>query len=282
MKRAVMIVLLMFVVPTFASVVYAQAGDCDDDGSVNVADMTYLISYLFDNGPAPNLVKCDCDYHPGVDFADFFQLVDHLYIGQPTYPSPGTDLTIPSQAQFVVLGQPDGVTQTTATILVNTAWDWQGMVLAYSFHPGVTGADLQCTSIDFTGGVGTNMSSLIDNTAKKLLIYNNFAPALPSTPNWRLLCTANFSLAGPAGDPVYLQPITTNTISPMLLRYTSYTGINNIRVYYPDYVPFALMNVGNCDCKGIADIDDVVYLIDYIFNMGPPPGDPDGDGIPDC
>jgi hypothetical protein len=30
------------------------------------------------------------------------------------------------------------------------------------------------------------------------------------------------------------------------------------------------------------DIDDVVYLIAYIFSGGPPPGDPDDDGTPDC
>lgn len=39
---------------------------------------------------------------------------------------------------------------------------------------------------------------------------------------------------------------------------------------------------GDVDCSGGVDIDDVVYLIQYIFAGGPPPGDPDGDGEPDC
>jgi len=30
------------------------------------------------------------------------------------------------------------------------------------------------------------------------------------------------------------------------------------------------------------DIDDVVYVINYIFSGGPEPGDPNGDGVPDC
>jgi hypothetical protein len=39
---------------------------------------------------------------------------------------------------------------------------------------------------------------------------------------------------------------------------------------------------GDADCSGGTDIDDVVYLINYIFAGGPPPGDPNGDGVPDC
>jgi hypothetical protein len=39
---------------------------------------------------------------------------------------------------------------------------------------------------------------------------------------------------------------------------------------------------GDVDCSGAVDIDDVVYLIAYIFAGGPPPSDPDNDGVPDC
>jgi len=39
---------------------------------------------------------------------------------------------------------------------------------------------------------------------------------------------------------------------------------------------------GDADCSGGVDIDDVVYLITYIFGGGPSPCDPDGDEIPDC
>ena len=39
---------------------------------------------------------------------------------------------------------------------------------------------------------------------------------------------------------------------------------------------------GDADCSGEVDIDDVVYLITYIFSSGPAPCDPDGDEIPDC
>jgi hypothetical protein len=39
---------------------------------------------------------------------------------------------------------------------------------------------------------------------------------------------------------------------------------------------------GDVNCSGYVDIDDVVYLINYIFGGGPAPCDTDGDGIPDC
>jgi hypothetical protein len=39
---------------------------------------------------------------------------------------------------------------------------------------------------------------------------------------------------------------------------------------------------GDVDCSGGVDIDDVVYVITYIFGGGPPPGDPNDDGVPDC
>lgn len=39
---------------------------------------------------------------------------------------------------------------------------------------------------------------------------------------------------------------------------------------------------GDADCSGDVDIDDVVYLIGYIFTGGNAPCDVDGDGIPDC
>jgi len=40
--------------------------------------------------------------------------------------------------------------------------------------------------------------------------------------------------------------------------------------------------LGNPDCCFGIDIDDVVYLINYIFAGGPFPCDPDGDEVPDC
>jgi len=47
----------------------------------------------------------------------------------------------------------------------------------------------------------------------------------------------------------------------------------------PEPIP---LESGNVDCEGVIDIDDIVYLIQYIFQSGNPPCDPDGNGTPDC
>jgi len=55
--------------------------------------------------------------------------------------------------------------------------------------------------------------------------------------------------------------------------------INYIFVGGPAPDPY---EAGDANCSGTVDIDDVVYIIAYIFSGGPTPGDPDGDGNPDC
>jgi hypothetical protein len=47
----------------------------------------------------------------------------------------------------------------------------------------------------------------------------------------------------------------------------------------PEPVPY---ESGDADCSGGVDIDDVVWLIAYIFSGGSEPCDTDGDGVPDC
>jgi len=42
------------------------------------------------------------------------------------------------------------------------------------------------------------------------------------------------------------------------------------------------LDIGDVDCSGMIDIDDIVYLIEYIFTGGNDPCDPDGNGVPDC
>jgi hypothetical protein len=55
--------------------------------------------------------------------------------------------------------------------------------------------------------------------------------------------------------------------------------INYLFLSGPDPYPYESANV-NCDNK--VNLIDVVYLVNYIFRGGFEPGDPNGDGIPDC
>jgi len=47
----------------------------------------------------------------------------------------------------------------------------------------------------------------------------------------------------------------------------------------PEPVPY---ESGEVDCSGAIDIDDVVYIISYLFSGGVAPCDPDDNGVPDC
>lgn len=47
----------------------------------------------------------------------------------------------------------------------------------------------------------------------------------------------------------------------------------------PDPIP---TEAGDVNCSGGVDIDDIVYLISHVFQGGNMPCDPDGDMIPDC
>ncbi len=58
-------------------------------------------------------------------------------------------------------------------------------------------------------------------------------------------------------------------------------------VYLIDYVFLGGMSPipevsGDANCSGAIDVDDLVYLIAYVFQGGAAPCDPDGDGVPDC
>ncbi|MGB7061143.1 MAG: LamG-like jellyroll fold domain-containing protein [Candidatus Zixiibacteriota bacterium] len=59
-------------------------GDANGDGIVDVADVVYLVSYLYRNGPTPDpewVGDCNCD--DIIDVADIVYLVSYLYRGGP-------------------------------------------------------------------------------------------------------------------------------------------------------------------------------------------------------
>ena len=60
-------------------------GDCNNDGTINSADVVYLINYLFIGGPAPQPQLCvgDCNGDNVVNSADVVYLINYLFIGGP-------------------------------------------------------------------------------------------------------------------------------------------------------------------------------------------------------
>jgi hypothetical protein len=59
-------------------------GDADSDGKIDIADVVYLINYLFIDGPAPELLEAgDANCDGTVDIADVVYLINYLFIGGP-------------------------------------------------------------------------------------------------------------------------------------------------------------------------------------------------------
>ena len=65
--------------------VVLQIGDVDFDGTVDISDLTVLISYLYLSGPAPQpvLAAGDYDCQNPVDIADLTSLISFLYLSGP-------------------------------------------------------------------------------------------------------------------------------------------------------------------------------------------------------
>lgn len=67
---------------------------------------------------------------------------------------------------------------------------------------------------------------------------------------------------------------------------SGYVDIDDI-IYLVGYVftggPEPLVyDTGDTNCSGFIDIDDIIFLVGYVFLSGPLPCDIDGDGTPDC
>jgi hypothetical protein len=59
-------------------------GDCNGDGAINLADVVYLVNYLFIGGPPPDPLEAgDANCDGEVDLADAVYIINYLFIGGP-------------------------------------------------------------------------------------------------------------------------------------------------------------------------------------------------------
>ena len=64
-------------------IIYSR-GDVNGDGTIDIADVVYLINYLFIDGPAPNPLDAgDANCDGTVDIADVVYLINYLFIDGP-------------------------------------------------------------------------------------------------------------------------------------------------------------------------------------------------------
>lgn len=71
-------------------------GDCNDDGTVHLEDVVYLLNYLFKKGPSPLPMFCaaDCDGNESTDVGDVIFLLNYLF-GQGSAPDGCCEWALP-------------------------------------------------------------------------------------------------------------------------------------------------------------------------------------------
>jgi hypothetical protein len=96
-----------------------QGGDVNSDGKVNVADVVFLVHYLYRGGPPPApLTYSDFDSDFDVDESDILCAVDYLYRkGDP----PATPLEL-LEISVTSPHNADGVDSSEVTITRLTHW----------------------------------------------------------------------------------------------------------------------------------------------------------------
>jgi len=85
------------VLPDDSCFIYRGDLDHSDGGiPVNIADLTYLVDYLFYGGPPPICeAEGDVDASGAINVADLTYLVDYLFFGDPpSPPRPGKDYVV--------------------------------------------------------------------------------------------------------------------------------------------------------------------------------------------
>jgi hypothetical protein len=266
-----------------------DCGDINGDASINVIDLAYLIEYMFIGGPPP-IGDADVDECGSVNIADVLYLISYLFLMGPPPCGGSVTCNLPAGSNSIDLGCPVTVNPNGDSIPIPIYITNDTPLQALSLGLQHNSPDIEITSISYDGTVlpyDYLREVSIDLANKQVIIYwVNMFSDLP-VQSGGLLGTlwAQVPLGTPDQDvdievvfippstEFILCPVSGGTIDPAF----NDCGTADLVIYTP---PAHVC--GDVDCSSAVDIDDVVYLIAYIFSGGPPPCDPDDDGTPNC
>lgn len=262
----------------------ADPGDVNGDGMPGTfADFTYLLNYLFSNGPPPpNPIDADIDGTAGINIGDVFQLSGYFIYGVPectfTIPYTGIGPSF-SEIEFTFPVITSGGTEpfcVTLDLTDNPGPDLIGIVIAFSYQhrPGHVGVELD--SVDFAGSIVPlewENQAVVDNVNKRALVLlsapGDYLPLSSGTTG--PIATLTFTRTeNPAGFATYLSPtVFPPTHSPILItNYCAAVPAPSGRILIPKYV---FGKNGDVNCDGKVNVADVMYIVNHLFFGGPPP-----------
>ncbi len=112
-KISLFFAFLMMSVLSFTAAADNLRGDCNQDGSVSIDDVTAMIDYLLTNNPnGVDMTATDCNLDGSVSIDDVTVLIDYLLAGSwPDEPTPPDD-----EGYYVDLGLPSGTLWATMNV----------------------------------------------------------------------------------------------------------------------------------------------------------------------
>ena len=272
-------------------------GSVNGDRFIGPDDIRYLVEYIFGSGlpPIPGIINPEVRYDVGE--VDTIRVIDsgiNVGMGQSFY--------IP-----IYVSNDEGIINLNLNLFFAYSGG-SGLLsfdgISYSGTRLEAGAALQDRSMNssgFAGSVGgtlelnfaANSYSDTLNVGSGIVAYLQFTAQGEGTVSLDTLegCLLEWGIR-----PSYSYPLGVSYELGEITQYAYYVcgnvdglGIIDIDdvVYLIQYLyaggpePLPLCS-GNVNCDDIIDIDDVVYLIEYLYSGGPPPCDIDGDGAPDC
>ena len=285
--KSVVILLAVLVLPQLC---FAQeCGDLNDDANIDWDDYQYLIQYMFHGGPAP-IGDADMDECGSVNMGDAWYLIQYLWVAGDAPCEGSVTCTSPTGGNSIDLGCPVVVHEHTGdSIPIPVYWTNTDTIRAVSLGFTHDSPDIEITSVSFVGSVTSTevgRGYTVDPANNEVVIYWNSAYDQVRPQSGGLLATMWAQV--PMGAPDQMVDFNKIGVGPSAEFLLCPVNGGVLTPAYNDCGTTDLMVVtskpvcGDLDCAGGIDIADLVLLVDYMFNQGPAPCDPDGDGSPNC
>ncbi|MFA6587510.1 MAG: dockerin type I domain-containing protein [Patescibacteria group bacterium] len=246
----------------------AAVADLNNDGKVNNADAQFIVDYIFNNGPAPDLNKADINNDGKVNIGDAIAL--SLYLTETQTQLTQDSFQMPEGDQNYIIGDVNGDNQVNlddANFLVN-----------YLFKDGPAPSPLARGDVNQDGQV--NIGDAI--TIARIVEQNNNDNSL--------------TLVGDVSGDQKVDYQDVDALSKALVKgYASPAGDINQDGRSGDLLDlYAMVEILKLEANnqnsydfngdGKVNLSDVDYLIAYILKNGPAPADLDaadvnGDGL---